>query len=69
MSKNPSKNPSLTISHDLVALGKYPNMEPKSVSLFHHCLNGLSGPPAEASSAYQTCLHPLFVLLEKRPGS
>ena len=49
-----SKNAGFTISHKLFVFGKYPNMETKPVSLFHHCLNDLSGPPAALSSAYQT---------------
>ena len=54
-----SKNAGFTISHNIFLLGKYPNMETKSVSLFHHCLNDLSGPPAGSSSAYQTCCESL----------
>ena len=50
-----SKNAGFTISHKLFVFGKYPNMKTKPVSLFHHCVNDLSGPPASSSVAYQTC--------------
>ena len=62
-----SKNVGFTISHNLFAFGKYPNMEKKSVSLFHHCLNNLSGPPAAASSAYQTCFESLVCTIVAPP--
>ncbi len=61
-----SKNPGFTASHDLFVFGKYPNMESKPVSLFHHCLNDLSGPPAAAASAYQTCFASLVCTFVRR---
>ena len=61
-----SKNPGFTISHDLFAFRKYPNMEPKSLSLFHHCINDMSGPPAASSSAYQTCFASLVCTFGRR---